>query len=123
MQKIGGDVALSFPHTPKGSLWAGALSYDLVQWTQPISLQHPPQEGEILAILWLVEEWIEEEVRSPEIPSPVRMVGETSSHTDEEHAQIVLRIKQSITAGDVPAQFRQNMGWALGEDPAQIFHS
>ena len=111
------------PHTPKGSLWAGALSYDLVQWTQPISLQHPPQEGEILAILWLVEEWIEEEVRSPEIPSPVRMVGETSSHTDEEHAQIVHRIKQSITAGEM---YQLNFGrtWTgpLGEDPAHIFH-
>ena len=111
------------PHTPKGSLWAGALSYDLVQWTQPISLQHPPEEGEILAVLWLVEEWIEEEVRSPEIPSPVRMVGETSSHTDEEHAQIVHRIKQSITAGEM---YQLNFGrtWTgpLGEDPAHIFH-
>ena len=110
-------------HTPKGSVWAGALSYDLVQWTQPISLQHPPEEGEILAVLWLVEEWIEGEVRSPEIPSPIRMVGETSSHTDEEHAQIVHRIKQSITAGEM---YQLNFGrtWTgpLGEDPAQIFH-
>ncbi|MBS84914.1 MAG: hypothetical protein CMA90_07335 [Euryarchaeota archaeon] len=110
-------------HTPKGSVWAGALSYDLVQWTQPISLQHPPDEGEILAVLWLVEEWIEGEVRSPEIPSPIRMVGETSSHTDEEHAQIVHRIKQSITAGEM---YQLNFGrtWTgpLGEDPAQIFH-
>ena len=50
------------PHTPKGSKWAGALSYDLVQWTQPIALQYPPKEGEILAILWLVDEWIEDDV-------------------------------------------------------------
>ena len=26
------------PHTPKGAVWAGALAYDLVQWTQPIRL-------------------------------------------------------------------------------------
>ena len=122
-KNLEGMLRSLIPHTPKGSLWAGALSYDLVQWTQPISLQHPPQEGEILAILWLVEEWIEEEVRSPEIPSPVRMVGETSSHTDEEHAQIVHRIKQSITAGEM---YQLNFGrtWTgpLGEDPAHIFH-
>ena len=122
-KNLEGMLRSLIPHTPKGSLWAGALSYDLVQWTQPISLQHPPQEGEILAILWLVEEWIEEEVRSPEIPSPVRMVGETSSHTDDEHAQIVHRIKQSIIAGEM---YQLNFGrtWTgpLGEDPAHIFH-
>lgn len=111
------------PHTPKGSLWAGALSYDLVQWTQPISLQHPPKEGEILAVLWLVEEWIEDDVTSPEIPSPVRMTGESSSHTDEEHAQIVQRIKQSITAGEMyQLNFGRTWNGPLGEDPAQIFH-
>ena len=122
-KNLEGMVRSLISHTPKGSVWAGALSYDLVQWTQPISLQHPPEEGEILAVLWLVEEWIEGEVRSPEIPSPIRMVGETSSHTDEEHAQIVHRIKQSITAGEM---YQLNFGrtWTgpLGEDPAQIFH-
>ena len=122
-KNLEGMVRSLISHTPKGSVWAGALSYDLVQWTQPISLQHPPEEGEILAVLWLVEEWIEGEVRSPEIPSPIRMVGETSSHTDEEHAQIVHRIKQSITAGEM---YQLNFGrtWTgpLGEDPARIFH-
>ena len=111
------------PHTPKGSVWAGALSYDLVQWTQPISLQNPPVEGEILAILWLVDEWIEEDVRAPELPDAIRIKGEVSSHTDEEHAKIVQRIKQSITAGEL---YQLNFGrtWTgpLGEDPARIFH-
>ena len=50
--------------TPVGSQWSGALSYDLVQWTQPIRLQYPPQEGDILAILWLVDEWQEDEINS-----------------------------------------------------------
>ena len=63
------------PYTPKGSQWAGALSYDLVQWTQPISLQYPPNEGEIIAILWLVEEWIEDDVIYPELPAAVRIEG------------------------------------------------
>ena len=111
------------PHTPKGSVWAGALSYDLVQWTQPISLQNPPNEGEILAVLWLVDEWIEEEVRSPGIPSAIRMEGESSSHTDEEHAHIVQRIKQSITAGELyQLNFGRTWSGPLGEDPSQIFH-
>lgn len=122
-KNLEGMLRSLIPHTPKDSVWAGALSYDLVQWTQPISLQHPPEEGEILAVLWLVEEWIEEDVRSPEIPNPIRMTGESSSHTDEEHAQIVQRIKQSITAGEM---YQLNFGrtWTgpLGEDPAQIFH-
>ena len=122
-KNLEGMLRSLIPHTPKGSLWAGALSYDLVQWTQPISLQHPPEEGEILAVIWLVEEWIEEDVRSPEIPNPIRMTGEITSHTDEEHAEIVQRIKQSITAGEM---YQLNFGrtWTgpLGEDPAQIFH-
>tara|TARA_B100001559_G_scaffold91888_1_gene76952 strand:+ start:1661 stop:3613 length:1953 start_codon:yes stop_codon:yes gene_type:complete len=110
-------------YTPKGSVWAGALSYDLVQWTQPISLQTPPDEGEILAVLWLVDEWIEEEVISPQIPSAIRMEGEKSSHTDEEHAHIVQRIKQSITAGELyQLNFGRTWSGPLGEDPAQIFH-
>ena len=72
------------PHTPVGSIWAGALAYDLVQWTQPISLQHPPSPGDILAILWLVDEWQEDEVVFPELPEPVKSGNEKSSHTDEE---------------------------------------
>ncbi|GIR00493.1 MAG: hypothetical protein CM15mP9_1960 [Methanobacteriota archaeon] len=112
------------PHTPKGSQWAGALSYDLVQWTQPIALQHPPKEGEILAILWLVDEWIEDDVVYPELPDPVRIDGEKSSHTDLEHADVVKRIKNSIVAGEL---YQLNFGriWgkgALAEEPANIFH-
>ena len=41
-----------FPHRP---FWSGALAYDLVQWTQPLRLQHPPEEGAVLAVLWCVE--------------------------------------------------------------------
>lgn len=111
------------PHTPKGSKWAGALSYDLVQWTQPIALQYPPKEGEILAILWLVDEWIEDDVVYPELPNPVRINGEKSSHTDLEHANIVKRIKNSIVAGEL---YQLNFGRAwegpLAEEPANIFH-
>ena len=111
------------PHTPNGSVWAGALSYDLVQWTQPISLQYPPAEGEILAILWLVDSWDESEVIIPEVANPVRVEGEKSSHSDGEHAEIVKKIKHSITAGEL---YQLNFGrtWTgpLEEDPSTIFH-
>ena len=111
------------PYTPKGSQWAGALSYDLVQWTQPISLQYPPNEGEIIAILWLVEEWIEDDVIYPELPAAVRIEGEKSSHTDLEHADVVKRIKSSIVAGELyQLNFGRTWEGPLGESPVSIFH-
>lgn len=111
------------PHTPNGSVWAGALSYDLVQWTQPLKLQFPPDEGEVLAILWLVEQWDEGEVLIPELENPVRVEGEKSSHSDTEHAQIVQQIKDSITAGELyQLNFGRTWQGPLGEEPAQVFH-
>ena len=41
-----------------GPFWAGAFSYDLVQWTQPIGLQHPPNEDELLSVLWRIDKCI-----------------------------------------------------------------
>ena len=109
--------------TPLGSVWAGALSYDLVQWTQPIRLQNPPEEGEILAVLWLVEEWQEGDVIYPELPSPTKMEGEISSHSDEQHSKIVSKIKRAITAGELyQLNFGRTWEGPLGEDPACIFH-
>ncbi len=111
------------PHTPNGAVWAGALSYDLLQWTQPISLQYPPIEGEVLAILWLVEQWEEGDVVNPEVSEATRVEGEVSSHTDEEHADIVSKIKESITAGELyQLNFGRTWQGPLEEDPAVIFH-
>jgi len=111
------------PHTPKGAVWAGALSYDLVQWTQPIKLQFPPIQGEILAILWLVEEWEMDEVINPKLSEPIRVDGEVSSHSDDEHAAIVMKIKDSITAGELyQLNFGRTWQGPLQEDPSVIFH-
>ena len=110
------------PHTPKGSVWAGALAYDLIQWTQPLRLQNPPEPGEVLAILWLVDEWEEDDVVCPEIEDGVRISGEVSSHSDEQHAEIVQRVKDSITAGEIyQLNFGRTWEGPLGEDPATIF--
>ena len=110
------------PHTPTNAVWAGALSYDLIQWTQPLRLQHPPKPGEILAILWLVEEWEDYEVVYPKLNDAVRITGELSSHSDEQHAEIVQRVKDSITAGEIyQLNFGRTWEGPLGEDPAVIF--
>ena len=120
---IDGILRALKPHTPTGSVWAGALSYDLVQWTQPIALQYPPKEGEVLAVLWLVDEWIEREVVFPDLPKPSRTKGEQSSHTDQEHAEIVQRIKDSIVSGELyQLNFGRTWEGPLSEDPAKIFH-
>ena len=114
------------PSTPIGSKWAGALAYDLVQWTQPISLQFPPEEGEILGVLWLVDEW---ETTTPGIsnsenmPPVMKVEGEISSHSDQQHVEDIERIRASITRGEL---YQLNLGrtWSapLAEEPSTIFH-
>ena len=43
---------------PDGPFWSGAISYDLVQWTQPLNLTNVPAEGDVLAVMWLVEDYV-----------------------------------------------------------------
>ena len=45
-------------HVPSEPFWAGCIAYDMIQYTQPISLDKLPQQNEILAVLWLVENYI-----------------------------------------------------------------
>ena len=112
-------------HTPIGARWAGALAYDLVQWTQPIILQNPPNEGEVLGILWLLEEWKSTTSRIQdleELQSAKKVDGEISSHSDEEHATDIEKIRDSIKRGEL---YQLNLGrtWhaPLEEEPAVIF--
>ena len=113
------------PFTPNGARWVGALAYDLVQWTQPIILQNPPHEGEILGILWLVEDWKSSSMEMnglEEIPPAIKVEGEVSSHSDEEHVEEIEKIRNSIKQGEL---YQLNLGrtWhaPLSEDPARIF--
>lgn len=111
------------PYTPKGAVWAGALAYDLIQWTQPIKLQYPPAEGEILAILWLVEEWNEHDLVIPKIKDQPQGGDESTSHSDSEHAEIVDKIKDSIRDGELyQLNFGRTWSGELTEDPDEIFH-
>ena len=111
--------------TPSGSRWAGALAYDLVQWTQPIRLQNPPDAGSVLGVLWLVEDWQEApagEIDSGDLAPTISVEGEVSSHTDAEHAAGVRKVKDAITAGEL---YQLNLGrtWSapLADDPCTIF--
>ena len=136
--------------TPNKAFWAGSFAYDMVQWTQPISLQYPPKEGEILAILWLVDKYIVHSKNSDEIEvfshdenwkslvqntidgdletpliaeQPANEFLELSTHTDLEHSEIIERIKHGISEGQV---YQVNFGrfWSgrLVEEPRVIFH-
>ena len=123
------------PHSadlPPRPFWSGALAYDLVQWTQPLRLQHPPEEGAVLAVLWCVEggvaidhandavhvfgndvAWCDAaagvnltEERGVLIPSPV-LHREAVTHTDETHADNVEAVRQGIVNGQV---YQVNIG-------------
>ena len=135
---------------PNKTFWAGSFAYDMVQWTQPISLQFPPKEGEILAILWLVDKYIVHSKNSDEIEvfshdenwkslvqntiygdletplieeQPANEFLELSTHTDLEHCEIIERIKHGISEGQV---YQVNFGrfWSgrLVEEPSVIFN-
>ncbi|CAJ1413007.1 unnamed protein product [Effrenium voratum] len=43
---------------PVRSSLAGLLGYDLVQWTQPLALDHLPEEGALLGVLYRVDRWL-----------------------------------------------------------------
>ena len=132
---------------PQSSFWTGALAYDLVQWTQPLRLQHPPAEGALLAVLWQIENgividaasetwavfgsdeaWCEKantalEGEPPELktPSPP-LTLETVTHTDETHQDNINRVRQGIVEGQV---YQVNIGkhWEGGIDhPLSVFH-
>ena len=133
---------------PQRPFWAGALAYDMVQWTQPIQLQHLPDEGELLTILWLVErvviqekatgiigqhtllgdKWgvqISENMESIESLEPLEKCipsAETSSMSDEQHEQAIEAICESIRSGQM---YQVNVGrwWSgeINEHPRHVF--
>ena len=117
---------------PSGPFWSGALAYDLVQWTQPLRLQHPPDEGALLAVLWCIPRvpsltivptkfvcsartgggahrrrpalTVRERPQAYRLPHPH---DETVSHTDETHANNVEAVRRGIVDGQV---YQVNIG-------------
>ncbi len=37
---------------------SGLLTYEMLQWTEPLNLRHPPREDDMIAILWRVDRWL-----------------------------------------------------------------
>ena len=141
-----GDIPDSIPFT--GPFWSGALSYDLLQLTQPIRLQHLPDEGELLCVLWEVNrcivhqknndslivlstdsEWDNEVQKClnsdlKEYTSPNVCLGEkpTSTCTDEEHENIVRRVHSAIVDGQLyQLNFGRTWEGEIQSEPWTVF--
>lgn len=132
----------------KNPFWAGALSYDLLQITQPLRLQYPPEENDLLCVLWQIERCIVHEKTSNEfivlsidedwgrktklcleegIPEPVSICLKhadkpISNCTDEEHEAIVKTVQSAIVDGQL-YQLNYGRSWEgeIGSEPWDVF--
>jgi len=120
------------PHSklPTQPFWVSALSYDLVQWTQPIEFQHKPDAKTILACFYLVEQGcvyncLEQNFTIFKIPSsdwipdlttvekttavhePYQQMTFTTRLNDREYLQRIENVQQRIIKGDV---YQVNIG-------------
>lgn len=145
---------VSFPssspnETPfKNPFWSGALSYDLLQMTQPIRLQNLPEKGALLCVLWEVNrcivhqkstdklvvmstdsEWREKSERCLEHKdlhsfSPKLKYGKkpVSNCSDGEHENIVKKVQESIVDGQL-YQLNYGRSWEgeINSEPWHVF--
>lgn len=114
--------ASPLPGWPSRPFLAGSFAYDLVQWTQPLSLHHPPPAGSVLGVVWEVRgalvvdhrrgshhrlsqpgnAWAEtvdverlEKIESPSLSAD----AVASSLSDEEHERAIEEVRQAIVRG------------------------
>ncbi len=121
------DIATPEIITPGG--FAGLLTYDLVQWTEPVRLQNLPEPSTLLGILFRVDRWIvhnrEEGILSilslhPDgwfnncsevidewilnrLTTTITPAEQSPSHStisDDEHCNIVDTVRSAIKDGD-----------------------
>ena len=141
-----GDIP---PSTPlNGPFWAGALAYDLLQLTQPLRLQNPPKEGELLCVLWEINRcivhqkeddsiavlstdtaWAQEveyclQEGAMEFPRTEikRSKKPISNCTDEEHEEIVKKVHRAIVDGQL-YQLNYGRSWEgeIQSEPWDVF--
>ena len=113
-------------HLPSGTFWAGSIAYDMVQFTQPISFEKSPKDNDVLAIFWLIENYVIRAVENGEytvygtdeqwveavkqivdeqkitVTLPLQLENnnqEVSSINDEQHRNSIQEIKDSIANG------------------------
>ena len=145
-EQIGFDQHLdTIPIT--GPFWTGAFAYDLVQWTQPIGLQYPPKENDLLSVVWRIDkciihckekdmimaystnkQWIEavnislaKHIDSEFSPAIKPSQPPISNCTDEEHEQIVETIHSAIKDGQL-YQLNYGRTWegAIESEPWEV---
>ncbi len=129
-----------------GPFWAGALAYDLLQVTQPIRLQYPPKEDDLLCVLWEVERCIIHEKEKDELivlsidekwqqkvtdclekigsrENPLKVIhakNPTPNCTDTEHETIVKTVQSAIIDGQL-YQLNYGRSWE-GEIKSEPWH-
>ena len=134
---------------PSGAFWAGSIAYDMVQFTQPISFEKSPKDNDVLAIFWLIENYVIRAVENGEytvygtdeqwveavkqivdeekitVTLPLQLENnnqEVSSINDEQHRNSIQEIKDSIANGMF---YQVNFGrfWSgrLVEHPLTIY--
>jgi len=141
-----GTVSESIPFA--GPFWTGALSYDLLQLTQPIRLQHPPQEGQLLCVLWEIHHCIVHEKSNDSLivlstdtgwkegvraclehdplnyTAPTVLLGQkpTSTCTDKEHEEIVRKVHSAIIDGQLyQLNFGRTWEGEIQSEPWTVF--
>ena len=141
-----GTIPESIPFV--GPFWTGALSYDLLQLTQPIRLQHLPREGELLCVLWEIHHCIVHEKNTdslvvlstdsgweanvrvcldngqPEYTTPTVLLSQkpTSTCTDQEHEDIVRRVQSAIVDGQLyQLNFGRTWEGQIQSEPWTVF--
>ena len=129
---------------PQRPFLSGAFAYDLVQWTQPIRVQHLPDHEALLAVFWSVDgallidhasgqshrlhvdgdAWAEqvEPAEARVTPAPVvQHAALESSMDDAQHAEAIEAVKQAIVDGRM---YQVNIGrrWTgpLTDDPWDV---
>ena len=136
-------------HLSSGAFWAGSIAYDMVQFTQPISFEKSPKDNDVLAIFWLIENYVIRTVENGEytvygtdeqwveavkqivdeekitVTLPLQLENknqEVSSINDEQHRNSIQEIKDSIANGMF---YQVNFGrfWSgrLVEHPLTIY--
>ena len=129
---------------PQRPFLSGAFAYDLVQWTQPITVQHAPEHEALLAVLWAVDGALLIDHASGQLhrlhtegdtwaqhpePAEARVTPQPTEHQpvlkssmdDAQHAEAIEAVKQAIVHGRM---YQVNIGrrWTgpLGDDPWNV---
>ncbi len=116
------EIDRKLPIIPGG--FVGMLGYDMNRWILPLHLDHTPQNGTLLGVLWRSDAWcaherkknklhlitiqdhIWEKIKFPDFSEKIQFpdISEErvpDSESDSEHARKISQIKDSISKGNL----------------------